>query len=202
MKPLILTAATLSILFSGCSKNSSPANNSATAAAPVTTPNDSNWVAHQTMDAEASAQGTHAVSSPVSQPMLAAWQEGDHARAIYLFIEADWSGRPTFPRSMALNLTEDQFGALIATDHELRSRELSAQLDLIKQIVNAVAQAGRDTAAAGKIDAAEKCFTALKEFGAALQSPDRLQAVQTVGRVSENIGKNELAKIEKKPSQQ
>jgi hypothetical protein len=98
---------------------------------------------------------------------------------------------------MALSLSEDQFNALQSADHQVKASQLSAQIDLIKQLVNAVAQAGRDAAAQGNIAAAQKCFTSLKQFGAVLQGPDHPRVVQLVGRVSENIGKNELAKIEK-----
>lgn len=195
MKPAVLISlAAVSILFAGCGKHAAPVKSSP---APASASKDSPATAPTGAAPEEPAQVTHPVQSPVTQPVLAAWQEGNHAEAIKLFVEADWSGRPTFPRSMAVSLSDDQLGALQPADHQLKTKELSAQLDLIKQLVNAVAQAGRDTAADGNIALAQRCFTSLKEFGAALQGPDHPGAVQLVGRVSENIGKNELAKISK-----
>lgn len=195
MKAAILISLTaFSILLAGCSKK---ADSTKPSPAPAAARQESQPATNDSAVSEAPPQAPHPVPSPVTQPILAVWQEGNRAEAVKLFVEADWSGRPTFPRSMALNLSEDQFGALQPADHELKARELSAQLDLVKQLVNAVAQAGRDTAAQGNTALAQQCFTSLKQFGAALQDPDHLNVVQVVGRISENMGKNELAKMKR-----
>jgi hypothetical protein len=138
-----------------------------------------------------------AASSPVTQPVLAAWQEGDKPRAISLFVDSDWTARPTFASGMALSLSEDQFKALSEADRELKAKEMMAQLDLMKQLAAAVAQAGREAAANGDSVQARKCFTSLKQFGAALNVPDRLRLVQLVGQVSQKMADNELARIGK-----
>ena len=141
------------------------------------------------------APATVNVASPVMQPILAVWQEGNPARAVNLFAEADWNGRPTFPPGMALSLTEAQFAALPSADQQLKFGEISAQLDLVKHLASAVAQAGRDAAAKGDPEQARKLFASLKQCGAALETPEHLKLLRTVGLTMKNMADRELAKM-------
>ena len=135
------------------------------------------------------------VATPVMQPILAVWQEGDRPRAVKLFLEANWNARPIFPAGMSVNLTEAQFAELSDADRQLRFNEITAQLDLIKHLASDVAQAGRDAAAKGDTEQAKKYFAALRQCGAAFDSPDRLKLLQMVGRTMKKIADNETAKI-------
>lgn len=135
------------------------------------------------------------VSAPVTQPILTVWQEGDQSTAVSRFLEADWSARPLFAAGMALSLSEGQFKALPDADRQLKSSQMMAQVELMKQMASAVAQAGREAAAKGDAAQARKCFTSLKQFGMALDSPDRLRLVQMVGQVSKKMADTELAKM-------
>jgi hypothetical protein len=195
MKTAIIAGlVALSILLTSCGKkiHSESGSDPASKAPPQTAS------PHQRMDASpAAAQVAHPVSSPVTQPVLAMWQEGDKPGAVSLFVETDWSGRPLFPSGMALSLSQNQFQALPDVDRQLKSGEMTAQLDLMKQIAAAVAQAGRDAAAKGDIAQARKCFISLKQFGTALDSPNCLRLLQLVGQVSTNMADTELARIGK-----
>ena len=147
-------------------------------------------------DTPRTAQADAASSaSPVSQPALTAWQQGDQAAAVYSFLAADWSARPLFTAGSTLSLTEDQFKALSAADRQAKSGELTAQLDSFKRLAAAVAQAGRDAASKGDAATAKKYFTSLKQCGTALESPDCLQLVQLVGKAIEKMSDKEMAKI-------
>jgi len=92
-------------------------------------------------------------SSPISQPALTAWQQGDKAAAVSSFLAADWTARPLFAADSPLSLTESQFAALSAADRQAKSGVVAAQLDSFKQLAAAVRQAGSD--AASKVDAAQ-----------------------------------------------
>jgi hypothetical protein len=139
------------------------------------------------------AQADVASSSPVAQPALTAWQQGDKAAAVSSFLAADWSGRPLFAPGSALSLTEDKFKSLSETDQQAKvSREMVPQLDSFKQLSAAVTQAGRDAAAKGDVTQARKCFTSLKQFGTALDSPDYTRIVQLVGQAFQKMADKDL----------
>ena len=147
MKNTIITvimAAT--ILIAGCGKKS---------------PSSSGTPPPAQADAASSA-------SPVSQPALTAWQQGDKATAISSFLAADWSARPLFAADSPLSLTEGDFAALSTADRQAKSGVLTAQLDSFKKLAAAVRQAGSDAAAKGDATQARKCFTSLKQCGTAL----------------------------------
>lgn len=134
-------------------------------------------------------------AAPVAQPAMTAWQQGDKPAAISSFAQADWTGRPLFAPGSGLSLSEDQFKRLSATERQAASVELQSQLDTLKQLTAAVAQAGRDAAAKGDKAQAQKYFTSLQQCGTALQSPDCLILVQLVGKAVKKVGDSELAKV-------
>jgi major membrane immunogen (membrane-anchored lipoprotein) len=136
-----------------------------------------------------------ASSSPVAQSALTAWQHGDKDTAVSSFLAADWSVRPLFVGDSTLTLTEGQFKALSDSDREAKSRDMMSQIASLKQLAQAVAQAGLDAASKGDAPQARKDFTSLKQFGAALVSSDYMLLVQLVGKGIEKRGDTELAKI-------
>ncbi len=141
------------------------------------------------------AQAEAASSSPVAQPALAAWQQGDKATAVSSFLAADWSARPLFPTGSSLSLSEAQFRALSDSDREAKSRDMMSQIASLKQLAQAVVQAGNDAASKGDAAQARKYFTSVKQCGTALKGPDCMLLVQLVGKAFEKMSDTELAKI-------
>ena len=168
MKTRIISAMTAALfLLAGCGKKSTSSSGSSSSAA-----------------------------VPVTQPVMAAWQQGDKSAAVSKFLETDWSGRPLFAPGSALSLTKAEFNSLSVTDRQSKdSREMVPQLDSFKQLSAAVIQAGRDAVAKGDVTQARKCFTSLKQFGRALDSPDYTRIVQLVGQAFGKMADKELAKI-------
>jgi hypothetical protein len=163
------------LLVAGCGKkNDLPGSNSITPKAPA-----------------------NAASIPVAQPALIAWKQGDKAAAVNKFVEADWSARPLFVAGSVLNLGEDQFKAFSDAERKARVVEMTEQLDVLKQLAKAVAQAGRDEALKGDLPQARMYFASLKQCGTALGSPDRLELVQMVGQSFRNLSDKETANIGK-----
>jgi hypothetical protein len=138
-----------------------------------------------------------ASAAPVAQSAMSAWQQGDKSTAVSSFLAADWSARPLFNSDSTLSLTEAQFKSLSDAGRQAKSGEMMTQLDSLKQLAAAVAQAGRDAAAKGDTAQARKYFTSLKQCGAALSSPDCLSIVQLVGKALDKMADTELAKISK-----
>lgn len=161
----IIAVLSVSVLLVGCSKEADSSN-------------------------RASSTGT-----PVTESAIAAWQQGDAPKAVRSFIETDWSSRPLFPADSTLSLTEDQFKALSEVERQAKSAEIMSQLDSVKKLGAAVAQAGRDAMTKGDSVQARKHFASLKEFGTALESPDCLSLVQLVGKAFKKMADAELAKI-------
>ena len=163
---IISTVFLLSVTLVGCSKKSSPPGSRLSAGPPV----------------------AHAV--------LAAWQQGDRSGAISNFVQTDWRNRPLFASSYVLSLTEDQYKALSNSEREARSREITSQISSLKQLAQAVMQAGRDAAAKGDTAQARKYFTSLQDFGAAVGGSDSMLIVQLVGKAIRKMGDTELAKVQ------
>ncbi len=132
-------------------------------------------------------------SLPVSQAALTAWQHGDRAEAISNFLAANWSSRPLFAVGSKLNVNEDQFKALSEADRA----EMITQLDSLKELAAAVGHAGLDSASKGDVTQARKDFTSVKQFGAALESPDYSLIVQDIGKAFGKMSDTELTKLGK-----
>ncbi len=124
---------------------------------------------------------------------MTAWQQGDIPKAVSSFVETDWSSRPLFAAVSTLSLTEDQFKALSDAERQAKSAEMMSQVESLKKLGLAVAQAGRDAAAKGDTAQARKYFTSLKQCGTALESPDCLSLVQIVGKSFKKLADTELA---------
>jgi hypothetical protein len=166
MKTTTISAVlSLSLLLAGCGKKTSPPSSTPSSAAPVT------------------------------ESTLTAWQQGDTPKAVSNFVETDWSGRPLFAASSTLSLTEEQFKALSDAERQAKSAEMMSQLESVRKLGAAVAQAGRDAASKGDTAQARKYFTSLKQCGTALDSPDCLSVVQLVGKAFKKMADTELAKI-------
>lgn len=101
-----------------------------------------------------------------------------------------------FIADSTLNLTETQFQKLSADDREAKSRDMLKLIAPLKELGRAIADAGRDAAAKGDATQARKYFFALKQCGAALESPDCLLIVQAVGKSFQKVAQVELAKID------
>jgi hypothetical protein len=141
------------------------------------------------------ADTTAIPATPISQPALTAWRQGDKAGAVAGFLAADWSAHPLFAADSALSLSESQFKALSDADRQAKSTELTTQLGVFKQLAAAVTQAGQEAAAKGDPAQARKCFTALKQCGAALAGPDSSSLVQLVGQALSKRADTELGKL-------
>ena len=133
--------------------------------------------------------------APVTQSAMTAWQQGDKTAAVTSFVETDWSGRPLFASGSALSLTEEQFKALSNSERQTKSSEMMPQVDSLKQLAAAVAQAGRDAAAKGDAAQARKHFAALKKCGAALDTSDSLALVRLVGQGMKKRAEAEMSKL-------
>jgi hypothetical protein len=160
----ITTVLTVSLILAGCGKKAGPPGSNASAA------------------------------TPIAQPSMTAWQQGDKSAAISSFVETDWSSGPLFAANSMLSLSEDQFKALSIADRNAQSGEMMSQLDSLKKMAAAVAQAGRDAASKGDTAQARKCFTSLKQCGTALDNADRLRIVQLVGQALKKMADTEPAK--------
>ena len=142
------------------------------------------------------AQAAAATASPVAQAILAEWRQGDQTAAVRDFLAADWSARPLFAADSVLSLSEAQFQALSDTDRQAKSGELTAQLDSLKKLAVAVAQAGNNALAQGDAPQARKDFNALKQFGSALAGSENLLLAQLTGQAIVKKADAGLAKIQ------
>ena len=132
-------------------------------------------------------------ATPVTQSAMTAWQQGDKAAAVTSFVGTDWSSRPLFASGSTLSLSEDQFKTL--SDWERRRSEMRPQIDSLKQLAAAVAEAGRDAAAKGDVAQARTHFTALRECGAALDTSDSLALLRLVGQGIKKRAEAEMSKL-------
>jgi hypothetical protein len=134
-------------------------------------------------------------ATPVTQPIMTAWQKGGKSTAVTSFVETDWSSRPLFASGSALSLAEQQFKALTNFEQQERSSEMMPQIDSLKQLATAVAQAGQDTAAKGDAAQARKYFAAMQQCGATLDTSNSLTLVRLVGQGMKKRADTEISKL-------
>ena len=134
-------------------------------------------------------------AAPVTQSAMTAWQQGDKTTAISSFVETDWSSRPLFASNSTLSLTEDQFKALSDAERPAKSGEMFSQLDSLKQLAAAVAQAGRDAASKGNVAQAQKYLASLKQCGDALDTSNSLALVRLVGQGMKKRADTEMSTL-------
>lgn len=186
--PALLAA---SLLLAGCGKQAQSPN------PPAQSPQPSSVNPTSSPAADASDTEAHpVVSTPVIQPILTVWQEGHRDEAVNNFLEANWNARPIFPAAMALGLTDNQMKGLPNTDRQLKTNEMMAQLELVKQLVTAVSDAAQEAVSKGDTARARKCYLSLNQFGVALDNPANQPHVKWLGQVARNMAKLGLAKLE------
>ena len=133
--------------------------------------------------------------APVTQSAMTAWQQGDKAAALASFVETDWSARPLFASGSVLSLSEDEFKALSNSERQAKSSEMFQQIDSLKRLAAAVAQAGQDAAAKGDTAQARKHLTSLREFGSALDTSNSLALLRLVGQSIQKSADTKMSKL-------
>jgi len=132
---------------------------------------------------------------PAAEGILKTWEQGDSTGAVQQFVEADWSARPLFSPGSPMNLSESEFKALSAVQREAESAEVVERLAVLKKVARAVTQAGHDAAAKKDMALARKHFTALDQFGGALDEPNSMLIVKLVGQALKKLAAAETAKL-------
>lgn len=138
---------------------------------------------------------SRSASHLTAETVLTTWEQGDSAGAIKQVLEADWSTGPLFAPGSAMNLSENQFKQLPASEREAKAAEMQARLSALRKLAGAVTQAGREAAAKEDLALARKHFTALNQLGAALDSQDSPLLVQLVGQALKKTAATENAKL-------
>lgn len=139
-------------------------------------------------------------SLPALEPALKAMLSGDKATAITVFLGADWSARPLFVAGSPLSRSDDQQHEIRArseADYHASSLAITTELTHLNQLKGLIRDAGSDAISKGDVAQAQKCFTALKQFGTALDRPEYTKMVQSEGRVSKKEADIGMQKIQK-----
>jgi hypothetical protein len=207
---MLLASALVSFGLTGCSKKSDTSGNptSPATAQPVSTPialppplapltpqQNQNNVSTNPVSPAPAQQATGQAGTPVMEPVLIAWQQGDKPLAVSRFIEVNWSSRPLFASSSALSLSEKQVMALPPTDNKAKLEEIYKQMGNLRQLAQAVLQAGRDAAGSKDSAQARKYFTSLKQCGEALDATDFSLGVRQFGQTFKKWADDELGKL-------
>ena len=131
----------------------------------------------------------------VLSPIVEQWQKGEKAGAISRFVDSDWTARPLFASGTVMSLNEDQFQKLPVTEVSAKMKEVLPEITTLRQIAQGVMEAGKEAAKQGDKAKARKHFTAVKQCGEALDSPETLKLVQLVGQAIGKMADAELAKV-------
>lgn len=138
---------------------------------------------------------TPSTVAPVTQSVMTAWQQGDKTAAVAGFVETDWSARPLFASDSMLSLSEDKFKALSNSERQAKSSKMFQQIDSLRRLAAAVAQAGQDAAAKGDAAQARKHLTSLREFGSAIDTSNSLALLRLVGQAEKKRADREMSKL-------
>src|SRR6185369_7844956 len=110
------------------------------------------------------------------------WRAGKKDESAEKFMAVDMSQRPLFPTGAVLNYTEAQFVALPQAVRDKLSKEMLADIQVIKEICAHVKEASKSAAANGEKAKAEKGLAQLKKCGESFDRPDSLALLQMVGK--------------------
>lgn len=135
-------------------------------------------------------------TTSVAEPARIAWQQGDKSTAVSRFVEANWSARPLFAPGSTLSLTESEFMLIPSSERNAKANDAMNQAVGLKQLAQAVLQAGHDAAVKKDSTQARKCFKSVKQCGEALDGPDSLLLVRQIGQFLKKMAGKELAKLE------
>jgi hypothetical protein len=148
---------------------------------------------------------TIVTATPVAQPALTAWLQGDRAGAVSNFLAADWTAGQLFAPDAILSLTEAEFsgqvkpvrmpGSVMTGGIEAVRVQMTKELATLKQLAATVAQAGRDAAATNDVALARKLFTSLQRFAAALDTTNSLRILRLDAQAIKKRADSELATL-------
>lgn len=144
-------------------------------------------------------------ATPVAQPALSAWLQGDRGGAVSNFLAADWTAGPLFAPDAILSLTEAEFsgqvkpgwmpGFFMKDRIEAARVQMTKEHATLKQLAAAVAQAGRDAAATNDVALARKHFTSLQRFAAAIDTSNSLRILRLDAQPIKKRADNALATL-------
>ena len=144
---------------------------------------------------------TTPAGTSILQPALAAWQQGDRVGAVSNFVAADWSVGQLFAPDSILSLTETQFHAQVRGgvtkigNIQAKSDQMIKELQTMKELTAAVAQAGRDAVATNDVALARRHFSSLHQFGTALDSSNSLAILRLDAQAIKRKAEKELATL-------
>jgi hypothetical protein len=137
------------------------------------------------------APATDASVAPLGTPfsdMLAAWEADKKNEAAAQFVELDWNATETLSQVPLLNLAESEFQALSQNERNETQQAAMNLIATLRGLARQVIANAEEAEAAGDSESAEKQYEAVREFGAALVSPQRLQIFQMVGKAYTQVG--------------
>jgi len=142
----------------------------------------------------------------LTKPALTAWQQGDRPSAVSNFVATDWAAGPVFGPDSVLSLSEEQFKAGIqpvlasgaptatVTVKALQTRMMD-ELKTMKQLVGAVAQAGREAAATNNVALARQHFESVQRYATTLNTTNSLAILRLDAQAALKLAQRELAAL-------
>ncbi|MCX7424482.1 MAG: hypothetical protein NTW96_02425 [Planctomycetia bacterium] len=134
---------------------------------------------------EAPAQPAESQAPGKSIPftnVLAAWESGAKDDAVKQFVSIQWNDRAVFAGVPALNVSEDGFKSLDAPARTQMLNECIKLASALRAIARHALAAGDQALASGDKPTAKIHYEAVRHFGEALTSPERVLVIQQLGK--------------------
>jgi hypothetical protein len=173
---MLLLTVTLAIGLGGCGKNVGSSGKSSTRTTPQ--------------------QTATSTASPLLDPILVSWKQGDQAGAVQQFIKTDGKGGLFFGPDSPLSHRESDLSGLSQAARDKLMKEVMAHISDVKALAAAVRNKGQAVAGTDP-ELARQCFARLDELGAALDQPEGMVIIQLVGRAVRKMAAAETAKLGK-----
>jgi len=195
----VLIAATMAVSLAGCGKKEDTSEPQAPPTPPQAapqTPAETSAPAQATapvVEDVATAAEIAAKSARFLGEVLVSWNMGKKDAAVQQFLSIQWDDPAAFQGIPMLVMSEQQLTSLSPEQRNRIVQETEGLSAVLRVIAAHMIATGETQAAAGDTDSAKAHFEAVRQCGQALASPDRLQAVQTLGKAMVQLAQEKLA---------
>lgn len=124
--------------------------------------------------------------------VLAAWESGNKDEAVKQLLAVPWEAEAVFDGLPILNLSEERFMSLAASERTSTQEEAMKIVPTLKDLARHAISAGDNAQVSGDSKAARMHYEAVLNFGKALSSPQRLQIIQLIGNATVRFAEDKM----------
>jgi hypothetical protein len=162
---------------------------------PAQTPASGNEAPETTTDVVTPATDSRDQTGPNIETVLDLWNQGQKDESTKAFLSIQWDQPLNFSPNSVFALSENQFIAMSPAQRTQVQQEAMDVSKAVRVLVRQIISLGQAHLANKEYDAAEKCFTAVLDFGKAVSDLDTLLSLKGTGNAIRKLAAKELTAL-------